>query len=149
MVTLGDNIKPKIQPKYYCNFCDYGTNKKTNYDTHIMSIKHKKVTESYNKGQNSAEIQPKFSHKNEDSVCKCSCGKQYKHRQGLWRHKKLCSVTQSNNDLITQTHVIKNDINIDKELMFMIINQNKELLEIVKNGTHNTNSNNTHTNTLY
>jgi len=47
---------------------------------------------------------------------------------------------------MTQSNKAKNDINIDKELMLMIINQNKELLEIVKNGTHNINTTNTHTN---
>jgi hypothetical protein len=67
------------------------------------------------------------------------CNKKYFSRNGLWKHKKLCNITQTNTDL-TQN----NDIYIDKELMLMIINQNKELLEIVKNGT--TNINTTHTN---
>ena len=45
MDTLGDKIQPKFSQekifKYYCEYCDYGTSKKCNYDTHIMSAKHK------------------------------------------------------------------------------------------------------------
>ena len=146
MVTLGDEIQPKIQPKFYCEFCDYGTCKKTNYDTHIISNKHKRVTNGYKKGQLSAEIQPKFSHQHEDGLCICLCGKQYKHRQGLWRHKKVCKFDEITNQTSNtpQSNTTSSNINFDKELFMMLINQNKELLEIVKNGTNNnTNSHNT------
>jgi hypothetical protein len=40
----------------------------------------------------------------------------------------------------------KNEINLDKEVMLMLINQNKELIEIVKNGTNNNSHNTTTTN---
>ena len=144
MVTLGDNIQSKNQPKFYCKFCDYSTSKKTNYDTHMNSNKHNMVTYGYTKGQKSAKNQPKISHKNEDDVCICSCGKQYKHRQGLWRHKKTCNQEQNE----TKQETTKNETNFDKELIMILIKQNAELMEIVKNGSHNTtnNSHNTHTN---
>ena len=73
----------------------------------------------------------------------CSCGSQYKHRQGLWRHKQKCNQKQEE----PEQESSKNEINFDKELMLMLINQNKELLEIVKNGTTNHSHNTTnHTN---
>ena len=135
MVTLGDNFQPKIQPRFYCKFCDYGTSKKTNYDSHIMSIKHKKVTYGYIEGQNSAKNQPKIS-QHENSMCICSCGKQYKHRQGIWRHKKTCKF-----DIKIEEN---NTSNNNDELVEYLMKENKEIkemiLEIVKNGITNTNN---------
>ncbi len=144
MITLEDKIQPKIQPRFYCKFCDYGTSKKTNYDTHVISNKHKRITNDYIKGQNSAEIQPKFSHQHEDDLYVCLCGKQYKHRQGLWKHKQKCNQEKEKDEI--KQEPTKNEINFDKELFMMLINQNKELLEIVKNGTHNTNHSHNNTN---
>jgi hypothetical protein len=144
MITLEDKIQPKIQPRFYCKFCDYGTSKKTNYDTHVISNKHKRITNDYIKGQNSAEIQPKFSHQHEDDLYVCLCGKQYKHRQGLWKHKQKCNQEKEKDEIKQES--TKNEINFDKELFMMLINQNKELLEIVKNGTHNTNHSHNNTN---
>jgi len=147
MVTLGDNIQPKIQPRFYCEFCDYGTCKKTNYDTHIMSTKHKRVTSGYYEGQYSAKNQPKISQQYENNIYICSCGKQYKHRQGLWRHKKECIKIEEKEQDESKQETTKNEINFDKELIMMLIKQNAELMEIVKNGTHNTTNNNTNTHT--
>ena len=147
MITLGDKIQPNIQPRFYCKFCDYGTCKKTNYDTHIKSNRHKLITNDYIKGHNSAEIQPKISHQHEDDLYICSCGSQYKHRQGLWRHKQKCNQkSEEPKQEEPKQETNKNDINFDKDLILMLINQNKELLEIVKNGTHNTTTTTTHTN---
>ena len=142
METFGNKFCQKSAPRFYCKFCDYGTCKKTNYDTHIKSNRHNMVTDDYIKGQNSAYIQPKISHQHEDGLYICSCGSQYKHRQGLWRHKQKCN--QKPEEPKQETN--KNDVNFDKDLILMLINQNKELLEIVKNGTHNTTTTTTHTN---
>jgi hypothetical protein len=145
MITLRDKNQPKIQPKFYCIFCDYGTCKKSNYDTHIISIKHKKITMDYNKGQNSAKIQPKFSHQDEDNLCICSCGKQYKHRQGLWRHKKTCKF-----DVKIEENNASNNDNKNIQLIEYLMKENKEIkemiLEIVKNGINTTNNNTNNTN---
>jgi hypothetical protein len=145
MVTLDDKIQPKNQPKYYCIYCHYGTCKKTNYDTHINSIKHRRVTDGYKKGQNSAEIQPELSHTQEDDLCVCCCGKQYKHRQGLWRHKQKCIQQHEKEENKASNSHDKND-----KLIEYLIKENKEIkemiLEIVKNGSiSNTNSYNNNT----
>jgi hypothetical protein len=69
------------------------------------------------------------------------CGKIYKGRNGLWYHKQKCKtpVTYTNDD---PEEECDNDIITDKKLILMLINQNKELMEIVKNGTNNTINNN-------
>jgi hypothetical protein len=131
---------PELCPRFCCLRCDYKTSKKSSYDNHINSIKHKKITECLYVGQNYAKIMP-------DTVGAfvCSCGKQYSHRQGLWRHKKLCSY-----DSTISSNETKNDKN-DK-LIEYLLKENKEIkeliLEIVKNGTVNNSQtiNTTHTN---
>ena len=138
MGTNGDKIMPKLCPRFCCSVCDYNTCKKSSYTNHLNSMKHKMVTNGYKKGQNYAKIMPC------EETFICSCGKQYLHRQGLWRHKKLCC------------HTIEHKEQIDKDLFMMIVKENSDLrkeqsdikeliLEIVKNGTTITN-NITHTN---
>ena len=55
----------------------------------------------------------------------------------------LSALDLENLDEEDKEEITKNEINLDKELMLMLINQNKELLEIVKNGTNNHSHNTT------
>ena len=150
METLGDKNMPKLCAKFTCSLCSYNTNKKSSYDNHINSKKHKMVTNGYNKGHNYAKNMP-----NDLETFTCDCGKHYLHRQGLWRHKKnSCNMSEHPDE----QHKSKEKIHsIDKDqLILMILKQNSEIikeqsgikeiiLEIVKNGTMN-NSHNTTTN---
>jgi hypothetical protein len=94
MVTLGDNFSQKQAPKFYCEKCDYGTSKKYNYMAHILTDKHKMVTKGDNEGHKLAKLSSVMlvnkQQNTNDNTCIfiCECGKEYKHRQGLWRHKK-------------------------------------------------------------
>ena len=36
------NKSPKIPKKFYCEFCDYHTSNKKDYDKHILTPKHQK-----------------------------------------------------------------------------------------------------------
>jgi len=129
METLGNKIVDKSTNEFYCDICDYKTLHKGHYNEHLSSLKHSKRKQMGNVGN-------KIDDNTEDNCCK-SCNKKFKTRSGLWKHNKICN---------QEKETTKNEINFDKELFMMLINQNKELLEIVKNGTHNTNSHNTHTN---
>jgi len=149
MVTLGDKIQQKFSensaPKFCCKICDYTTYKKYNYDTHLLSAKHKRVTNGYTQETNSAAIQ-------QDTKFNCICGKTYLHRQGLWRHKKICSkeivTIESNNQSVND------DEPTDKQILKMLVdNQNglqNMIMEILKQGVNshntNTNTNTNHTN---
>jgi hypothetical protein len=67
----------------------------------------------------------------------CDCGRTFLSNSGLWKHKKGCGTEE--------LHTI--DDNNDKDLIMMLVKQNSELLEVIKNGTHNTtNSHNNNTN---
>ncbi len=58
----------------------------------------------------------------------CECGKEYKHRQSLFNHKKKCYEIQSKN-INENNELIKDLINQNKEL----INENKEIVKTVLN----------------
>ena len=150
METLGDNIKQKISQisayKFYCNYCDYGTCKKTNFNTHLSSVKHLRVTNDDIKGHNSAEIQPEICN---DKGFICKCGKIYQHRQGLWRHKNKCTNNDNKILLNNTTNNTKNEPT-DKEVILMLIKENSELknmmMKVIENGTNNTTNNINNTN---
>jgi hypothetical protein len=93
----------------------------------------------------------------------CLCGKEYKHRQSLSIHKKKCIITlekensDSINDDILQNScenanilaLFKEQLNENKELRNLIVEQNKQLYEtnnklisITNNTNNNTNCNN-------
>jgi hypothetical protein len=144
MGTLGDKIQLKSAFKFYCNNCDYGTCKKCNYDTHLASDKHKRVTNGLQMGQKSAKIQL-----NESDSFICSCGKQYQHRQGLWRHKKKCVNDLDNlkNELANeekQQQLVDYLLKENSEFKHIMLEQNKNMLELAKNsaGHHNNNTTN-------
>jgi hypothetical protein len=143
METLGNNLVAfsgkEVKNKYHCEKCDYTCFKKYNWDKHLVTLKHSKETT----GNNLVA----FSGKNE-LLCEI-CNKEFKNRSGLWKHNK------KNHE---QNNTNTNNV-IDKEVVMMLLKQNSDIiketfdlksivLEIVKNGTTNTNHshNTTHTN---
>jgi hypothetical protein len=141
------SIKSLKNPdNYFCEYCNYDTCSKKDFNKHLLTAKHQKLV-------NASKTLVDLSFKK----FICNCGKSYAHDSSYYRHKKICAykdenittniVREKEQDEIKQ-EASKNEINFDKELIMMLINQNKELLEIVKNGTHNTTNNttNTHTN---
>ena len=152
MATKWDKIQPNSAPKFYCETCDYGSSKKCNYVTHLASDKHKMVTNGLQMGQKSAKILPDTS----DTFI-CYCGKKYQHRQGLWRHKKTCTIISCKEDLndsAKQQQLIEYLLKENSEFKHLMIDQNKQMLEqnkslveIAKNaGHHNTNNSHNTTN---
>ena len=122
--------------EYTCELCEYFTSNKGDYNKHLITAKHKRVT--------SGDIKLLKPHT-------CNCGKEFKHRQGLWKHKQKCnenihtSTTMNENDdakyeLLTNTIlelVKKND-----ELATSIVEISKNMGNNNNNTTHNTVNNN-------
>jgi hypothetical protein len=125
--------KTKKNEKYFhCVFCDFNTSKKTDYERHCSTRKHKN------------NVSTTLDNKKADKkyTCEC-CGKEYNDRAGLWRHKKKC--VDKNTYFINE--VEKSPEICDKDLIVMLIKQSSEMLEVIKNGTHHTNnSHNNHSN---
>jgi hypothetical protein len=146
MATNDDKIQPNSAFNFYCENCDYGTSKKCNYDTHMASDKHKRLTKRLQMRQKSAEIQPDTS-----ETFICSCGKKYQHRQSLWKHKKTCciiSCKEDLNDSAKQQQLIEYLLKENSEFKHLMIDQNKQIFEIAKNsGNNHHNTNNSHNTT--
>ena len=153
--TKENNIEKHInRKKYCCDCCDYNTNKKSSYNNHINSKKHKN-NENENKNIH-------LGNKNMPKICldiyTCNnCDKIFKNRSGLWKHKKRCNNDKNNNDHNDNNTFSENNIhelikylmkeNSDLKTMMAeqhtnIIEHNSEILKAIQNGTHVTNNNN-------
>ena len=78
---MTDNLTPLNIGNMYCKFCDFKCNKKSDWDRHINTNKHQRLTNTSNSIENN-DIK---------YICK-NCGNKYKHRQSLFNHKKSCNI---------------------------------------------------------
>jgi hypothetical protein len=140
METLGlqmdDKKTPKNAENFVCNLCDFRCSKQSEWRRHCLTLKHKKETKGL---QNDDNLAPKSA-----TPFMCLCGKKYKHRQGLWKHNKICNTTQDNN--------ANNDDAVQELKVFMkyLMEENSEMksmmMEVIKNGTYHNSNNNNNTN---
>ena len=129
---------------FKCKVCDYNTIRKDNYDRHILTAKHKMLTNA-NKNEEKRG-------KNLMQSFRCKCGKEYKHNSTLCRHKTICNYKEETNDIITDNKKTDNEENSYKQLCNKLINENRDLtnkiVELAKepktinNTTNNTTNNN-------
>jgi hypothetical protein len=144
---------------FTCEKCDFVCSKKSNFEKHLLTRKHK----------NDDKKEQKNAEKNV-----CICGKSFKYRQGLFVHRKICTDYINNDSKYGDNIDIKNDSNetskkiedvvccdnkviITKEMFMELINDNKEMIKVIKgqqeqinsiipkigNITNNTTNNNT------
>jgi hypothetical protein len=130
--------------KYFCKICNFSTNKKGNWNSHITTTKHLSNT------------------KETPKTYRCDCGLRYKHMSSLCKHRKKCGViinkksddentdnnsennsenynNDNDNDNI-ETSIDKKSINTDlimeflqqsKDMQKLLIEQNRELQNTV------------------
>ena len=72
---------PKSSNKYNCECCDYHTSRISQYNRHLLTAKHRILT---NTNENSSKG---------SKVHICDCGKEYKHASSLIKHRKKCTYT--------------------------------------------------------
>jgi len=132
---------PKICSKFFCENCDYHTNKKSSYDDHLLTAKHNSAIFSNEK---SAVLCSKF-------VCP-NCCKEYKDNSGLWRHKKKCLPEQNSQATNQQpfqitTNVVLQILKQNEDLQKLLVEQTTKFMELAKDGKNIINSNNTNNTT--
>jgi hypothetical protein len=134
---------------FVCDICHYNTSRKSQYARHLSTAKHQNQQKSTFCQQSSTYVSSSFV---------CDCGKKYRERTGLWRHKKICDYKS---DTLNINGVNIRDMS-DKDLIVMLIKENKELqtnlveqareykddikhmmMEVLKKGTNNTTNTNT------
>ncbi len=148
METLGNAILLNSALKFYCKCCDYGTSRKSSYDDHLLSAKHKKRANGNVLESNGNQTPSKFC----DSKYSCKeCEKGFKNRSGLWKHKqKCCSKEDPECEFGDETHksdelteFMKYLMKENFEMKTMMMEQSNIMMKVIENGTHNTT---THTN---
>jgi len=138
MEVLGDTFTSKNISKYFCKICDFKCCRVGDWNRHVTTAKHAKLTLANTNGDNlDISIHKKF-------VCDL-CNKNYDSRNGLWKHKKKCENLNEKKELISH---IPNDYTPEliKLITDLVKGQNgiqESIIELCKNGTTNTNSNNT------
>ena len=71
--------------KYFCNFCSFGCNKKSDFLRHENTLKHLKASNAIN---------PAIYKNANNKICEF-CNKSFKHLSSYYRHKKTCKYIPS------------------------------------------------------
>jgi len=135
---------------YNCESCNFKCYKKSNYDKHLNTRKHKKSTQINEKNAESIE-------NNTTYICKCK--KIYKDRTGLWKHKKICNENENENEneniIIEKCHDGSSELKTLTTIVLEIVKSNQELQKQmidINKSTNNSNNiittNNTNNNTM-
>ena len=130
---------PKNAKKYSCKKCAFECCKMSDYTRHLLTAKHKMLT-------NANEKTPKNT-----KAFMCSCGKIYKQAPSLTRHKKIClfvinstednELDKNNNKIELEKEVSDKDRQIDTltNAVHTLIDENKSLTKMVVEQKEETN----------
>ncbi len=109
--------------KYICNLCDYKCCKKSLWNQHCLTQKHiLKQNETKNMHLNNKKhifMESKDTIMSHECIF---CGVNFKSRTSLWRHKKICNKTDE----------IEEKIEDDNKVIMTLLNENKKLIEAMK-----------------
>ena len=115
---------PKQQPNFECKECHFKCSKMSNYTKHLLTLKHKILTNP--------------NEKNAENKLTCDCGKIYKHMSSLCAHKKICKLYIKEDIYLSDNNIMNSLIDkntkLSKEaldLKEIILEQNKEFKEII------------------
>ena len=125
-----------LAKKFSCEKCDFVCSNKYNYNAHLITRKHKMLTNA-NFDANRKNATPSI-------VYTCDCGTSYNHKSSLSRHKKSCN--KSNNSLNEPDKLVNTILELVKEnqqFKNMLIEQHNHILKISEKPTiTNCNNNN-------
>ena len=143
-MTNDYNLVPKSSKKFHCEKCDYNTSRKSQYIRHLLTAKHI---------NNDAQLQINDKKVPKSSVkFVCVCGKEYKYRQGLYTHRKICKQPNEKPKDINEEQLNDNEIKMLTNVVLDVIKHNQELthqnqeltnklFDICKNNVPSTNIN--------
>ena len=130
------NKTPKNPKKYSCETCNYISSNKKDYVRHLQTDKHIMLTNANENANNANEKTP-------NNDCICECGKFFKHKSSLSRHRQKCTYI---NDTVIPNNNDDENLNY-KEMFITMMKKNEELQNtlidvIPKIGNNNNNVNN-------
>ena len=120
---MNDNLGPKSSNKLICKTCDYSTCKNSQYERHLSTRKHKQMTQNDESGPTIVQSYP------------CMCGKQYRYRQGLFNHKKSCTLDEPKNIIDQKTDTLPTPNIVDSitatNTILLLLKQNQEFKQLM------------------
>ena len=168
-LIMANEIAQKTRIQYCCKICHYNTSRKNDYDKHLLTDKHKNLTIPNTKAINVSQVAQNFycdvcnyttcykkcydkhltslrhynnlnkSNLKENNLA-CACGNKYSHRSTLSKHKKTCKEIMETG--ITTDMVLK-ILEQNKQLSDIIVNQSKQMNEMIPKIGNTNNTNNT------
>ena len=130
---MTDPILSKKCKGFSCKNCDFYTSNKYNYKKHLSTDKHRRLTFTDSKNAENAILKEFI----------CDCGKNYKHKQSLYTHKKICKFKEKNNENL-ENQLIKTDGEVDYKSMFIkMIDENNKLVKTISELVPKVGNNNT------
>jgi len=115
---MANYFTPKNAGFFFCKNCDFKCCKHSDWERHILTHKHRRLTKTNSGDAKNAEIL-------DTNKFVCYCGKNYKHASSLSKHKKICKDVQLKDDDIEQ------DIPITKELVIKLLQENQKLQQTI------------------
>jgi len=119
----------KTAEGFVCKYCDFTCFKKSNFDRHLLTRKHKIVT-------NDDVLEQKELNK-----YACVCGKEYVYRQGLHNHKKICPSNKEKEAPEEAPEEVTSLTNMVMELIKSNSELQKQLVDVCKNSNSCNNNN--------
>jgi hypothetical protein len=121
------NPNEKGARQFDCKCCDFHTFNKKDFKRHLDTIKHNETIMKIFEINETKSETPKHTYS-------CVCGTVFNSRTTLWRHSKKCSPkepreTQDHNILST---MIMNVIKQNHEFQKLLVEQNKQIIELSK-----------------
>ena len=137
---------PQIPNKLNCILCNYITVSKKDFKKHLLTSKHIQRAKTSNFSTLGDNKNP--------NKCK-KCNKEYKSRNGLWKHQNKCEQTEvpTNINLIIDKEIVMEILKQNDELKKILVEQNQhfieqsnKMFELCKNGINNTTNTNCNNN---
>ncbi len=116
---MSTNCNTKIC-RFFCEKCDYQTNKKSSYDNHLLTAKHISAT---NLASGALKICQSY-------ICEI-CSKSFNERTGMWRHKKKCVLHTQPQEEHSPSQDDMQLPSIPTTLIFELIKQNQEFKQML------------------
>ena len=122
---MNPNKKSPENPlRFLCNFCNYNTSNKKDWNKHLLTQKHKILTNPNKKSPT-------------ENICKC--GKVYKHLSSLCSHKKNCKMNLDENDDLKGDENIVIQEDASNNIVQLLIKENMDfkgiIMDLIKNNS--------------
>ena len=131
------NFTPNTPKFYECINCNFKCSKQSDWNRHILTRKHARETTV--KQNETAQ-----------SLHKCTiCNDMFNSRTTLWRHTMRCKARQPTPNMPTETidaALVIELLKQNQEFKTLILEQNKQMMELANKAGNNTNCNNNNNN---